>query len=349
MSKLNEQVNEILQDGIANNLIVRVGVGDEILMDVLRTNEDRLLNGQTLFDMASVTKIVSTTMLALIAMDRGLLSPDDPVSRFFAVPKDKSVLTVRHLMTHTIGIGHKSLLPFAGAYSDVQDYILSIPADIPIGSNVRYSCPGYILLGRIVEKVFGVSLDQLTKAYVTAPLGMSSTTFLPDRARDIVNANPTPEACGLVNDYNCRHLGGVCGNAGLYSNLEDMTRFVHAMLRRGAPLFSREVYDAATENLTPGMRESRGLGFLVVDDRYFQTRALFPNGSIGHCGHTGQSVFWNVDSGLYVIVLSDATATVQKKYGAERYELVMRMRADLHAAIREDLSLTHPTLVERSR
>lgn len=347
MSKLNEQVNEILQDGIANNLIVRVGVGDEILMDVLRTNEDRLLNGQTLFDMASVTKIVSTTMLALIAMDRGLLSPDDPVSRFFAVPKDKSALKVRHLMTHTIGIGHKSLLPFAGAYSDVQDYILSIPTDIPIGSDVRYSCPGYILLGRIVEKVLGASLDQLTKAYVTAPLGMSSTTFLPDRSLDIVNANPTADACGLVNDYNCRHLGGVCGNAGLFSNLADMTRFVRAMLHRGEPLFSREVYDAATENLTPGMSESRGLGYLYVDDRYYQTGNLFPYGSVGHCGHTGQSIFWNPDSGLYVIVLSDATATVHAKYGSGNYELTKRMRERIHAAIRSDLLGMRPELVKK--
>ena len=347
MSHLSECINTILQEGTAKNLIVRVGVGDEILMDVRRTVEDRVLTERTLFDMASVTKIVVTTTLALIGMDRGWISPDDPVSRFFAVPKDKKELTVRHLMTHTIGIGHKSMLPFAGAYSDVQNYILSIPSDIPIGSEVRYSCPGYLLLGRILEKCLDTSLDRLTHTYITTPLHMRATGFLPDRRLDIVNANPTDDGRGKVNDYNCRYLGGICGNAGLFSNLADMTRFVRAMLMRGEPLFSREVYDAAAQNLTPGMSESRGLGYLYVDERYYQTGNLFPDGSVGHCGHTGQSVFWNVDSGLYVIVLSDATATVAKKYGSGSYERVKQMRADIHAAIREDLLGERPELVRK--
>ena len=347
MIHLTESINTILQEGTAKNLIVRVGVGDEILMDVRRTNEARVLTEQTLFDMASVTKIVATTSLALIAIDRGLISSDAPVSRFFAVPQEKNELTVRHLMTHTIGIGHKSMLEWKHGYPTIQDYILSIPADIPIGSNVRYSCPGFILLGRILEQVFGDSLDRLTRQYVTSPLRMTSTTFLPDRDLDIVNANPTPDGCGIVNDYNCRHLGGVCGNAGLFSNLADMTRFVRAMLMRGEPLFSREVYDAAAQNLTPGMSESRGLGYLYVDGRYYQTGNLFPDGSVGHCGHTGQSVFWNADSGLYVIVLSDATATVGKKYGSGSYERVKRMRERIHAAIREDLLNTRSGLVRK--
>ena len=347
MSHLSECVNTILQEGTANNLVVRVGVHDEILMDVRQSNESRVLTDQTLFDMASVTKIVATTSLALIAMARGLLSPDDPVSRFFAVPQEKNELTVRHLMTHTIGIGHKSMLPWESGYLSIQDYILSIPADIPIGTDVRYSCPAFIVLGRILEEVLGDSLDRLTRKYVASPLGMDATGFLPDRAKDIVNANPTDEGRGIVNDYNCRYLGGVCGNAGLFSNLADMTRFVGAMLRRGEPLFSSKVYDAAAQNLTPGMSESRGLGYLYVDERYYQTGNLFPDGSVGHCGHTGQSVFWNVDSGLYVIVLSDATATVAKKYGSGSYERVKRMRERIHAAIREDLLGERPYLVRK--
>ena len=176
---------------------------------------------------------------------------------------------------------------------------------------------------------------------------MGSTTFLPDPALDIVNANPTDKGRGKVNDYNCRYLGGVCGNAGLFSNLADMTRFAGAMLRRGEPLFSSKTYRAATENLTPGMSESRGLGYLYVDGRYYQTGNLFPDGSVGHCGHTGQSIFWNHDSGLYVIVLSDATATVLAKYGSGNYELTKRMRERIHAAIREDLLGVRPELVRK--
>ena len=86
------------------------------------------------------------------------------------------------------------------------------------------------------------------------------------------------------------------------------------------------------------MSESRGLGFLYVDQRYAQTGGLFKDGAIGHCGYTGQSVYVDPRSGLYVIALSDATASTERKYGADRYEEVMEMRARLHAAIRLDLA-----------
>lgn len=85
------------------------------------------------------------------------------------------------------------------------------------------------------------------------------------------------------------------------------------------------------------MSESRGLGFLYEDDRYNQTGGLFSQGAIGHCGHTGQSVFVDYRSGLYAIILSDATISTVKKYGNERYYEVMDMRSRLHAAIKQDM------------
>ena len=87
------------------------------------------------------------------------------------------------------------------------------------------------------------------------------------------------------------------------------------------------------------MSAARGLGFLYVDNRYKQTGELFPVGSVGHCGHTGTSVFFNSDSGLYVIILSDATVSVTKKYGKSYYEKVKQMREHLHNAIKKDLNL----------
>jgi CubicO group peptidase (beta-lactamase class C family) len=86
------------------------------------------------------------------------------------------------------------------------------------------------------------------------------------------------------------------------------------------------------------MDEARGLGYLYVGDRYSQTGGLFPTGSIGHCGHTGQSIFVDPKSGLYVIVLSDATVSTIRKYGKENYNEVMQMRHDIHAAIKADLN-----------
>lgn len=336
MKHLESCIQDLFDRRTVGSIAVRVGHGDRVDCEIKRSSDGRVLTEHTMFDMASVTKIVATTPLALIAIDRGILSPSDRVSRFFPVPSEKQALTVQNLLTHTIGIGHKSLLG-GGPYETVQDYILSIPSDIPIGSNVLYSCPGFILLGRILEKLFDSNLSDAFANYVARPLGMKETGFLPERNTDTVNANLEPSELGTVNDYNCRHLGGVCGNAGLFSNLADMTRYVKMLLSHGAPIISAGTFDIATENYTPSADESRGLGFLYVDGRTAQTGGLFPPGSIGHCGHTGQSVFVDIKSGLYVIILSDATVSTVRKYGEENYGEVMQMRHDIHAAVKADL------------
>ena len=228
MRYLENCVEKLFAAKTVENIIVRVGRGEDILYEIKHSAQDRILTERTLFDMASITKIVATTTLTLIAMDRGMLTPDDPVGKFLTVPEDKRGMTVRHLMTHTMGIGHKNLTGCAGGYEAVADYILDIPSDIPIGTDVRYSCPGFILLGRIVEQLFGCRLNEAFDIHIARPLGLASTAFLPDRSLDIVNANRDGSMTGVVNDSNCRYLGGVCGNAGLFSNLADMAVYVTA-------------------------------------------------------------------------------------------------------------------------
>ena len=330
MKHLERIIEEYVQNGLVGNMAVRVGVGGEVLYETFRG----AVNAHTLFDMASVTKIMATTSLALIAIDRGLLSVDGRVSDFY--PTEKT-LTIRNLLTHTVGIGHKKLNREGFTYENIAQKILAIPSDIEIGSGVRYSCPGFILLGKILEKVFGERLDVCFERMVAEPLGLSESSFLPQNRELAVNSNLSEEMRGAVNDYNCRHLGGVAGNAGLFSNILDVTKYVHFLQNQGAPLISEQTFTLAAQNHTAGMKESRGLGFLYVDERYKQTGGLFADGAIGHCGHTGQSVFVDYRTGLYVIILSDATISTVKKYGKEHYDEVMDMRARLHAAIKCDL------------
>ena len=337
MKRLNACIDRLMAEGKVNHIAIRVSRNDTVLADTFRS-VSQPLDEQTLFDMASVSKILATTTISLIAKDRGLLDFEDPVSKFFPCPAEKREMTLRHLLTHTMGIGHKALNLEGNTYDNIAEFILNIPSDVAIGTETVYSCPGFILLGKILENVFGKPLNLLLTELITEPLGMTRTGYLPTETVNIVNSNAWTEQPGIVNDYNCRFLGRVAGNAGVFSCLADMSKFVNMLLNCGAPLFRREIYDLAVQNYTPTMSESRALGFLYADERYAQTGGLFPNGSFGHCGHTGQSVFLDPQTGLSVIILSDMTVSLEKQgNGSYRYEEVMQARHDLHNAIRQDL------------
>ena len=187
-SNLNAVADKYIQEKTVQNLYVRVIKNSKVIADVIRSNE-KAIDENTLFDMASVTKILATTTLALIALDKNLIALDDKVDKFFSCPDDKKNLTIKHLLTHTMGIGYKNLTKNGNTYDNIADYILSIPTDISIGSDVLYSCPAFILLGKIIEKVFTNTLDFLFTQYVTKPLGMSSTVFCPTERKNVINAN----------------------------------------------------------------------------------------------------------------------------------------------------------------
>ena len=264
MKSLNKVLNGLRDVGTVQNIFVRVGSGENIIYDACFGN----VNDETLFDMASVTKIMATTSLALIAMDKGLIRLDTHVNEFF---ETKKPITVKNLLTHTIGIGHKNLCADGNSYPNIAEKILEIPQDSEIGNNVIYSCPGFILLGKILEKAFGDRLDKLFNEYVASTLGLTGTSFLPVKTDNCVNSNPEKEDKGIVNDYNCRFLGGVAGNAGLFSNVNDVTKYVRCLLKRCEPIIRKETFELATTNYTPDMEGSRGLGFVYVDKRYDQT------------------------------------------------------------------------------
>lgn len=325
-----------METGHLNNVAIRIGKNNKVLSEIFVSREKKL-SGTTLFDMASVTKVMVTAILCLIAIDEKRITLEDSVSKFFDADEEKQKITIKNLLTHTMGIGYK-LLHYEGCnYENVQDFVLKIPADVPIGTETLYSCPGYILLGKILEKVFGKRLDILFFEKISKPLGMCLTGFCPTKGHDFVNSNPLPEEAGIVNDYNCRFLGGVAGNAGLFSCMDDVEKYARMLLRFGSPLLYKETFEMATRNYTENMQESRTLGFIYVDEKYAQTGKLFSKGSIGHCGHTGQSLFVDLKKGLYVIILSDASVSVGKKYGGGHYDIVKKMRENIHNAIQSDL------------
>lgn len=336
MYNIKECVSTYMSQGYINNIAIKCGTVENSFELFKSANGE--IDSKTLFDMASVTKIMVTTMLCLIAIGKEILNINDTVSKYFNITEDKSSMTIKNLLTHTMGIGYKLLTDSGHTYENIHDYILNIPSDVPIGTETMYSCPGYILLGKILEKLYGNRLDILFREYIAKPLCMENSGFLPSHDNVFVNSNIPDNGIGRVNDYNCGFLGGVSGNAGLFSCMDDVYKFVKMLLNHGSPLISKETFDLAVKNYTSHMKDSRALGFVYVDEKYKQTGNLFSAGAIGHCGHTGQSVFVDYKSGLYAIILSDATVSVEKKYGFDKYDVVVKMRQDIHNAIKRDLS-----------
>lgn len=326
-------LDKLIVERLAENIVVRVGREKQILYEARRGEADE----HTLFDMASITKIMATTTLALIAFDRGLLSQDSTVREFF--PSCQRKITVEQLLTHTGGVGYGRLRDLCRPGDDVGERIAGMPPLAPAGTQVQYSCLGFILMAKILERVYAKPLDAAFDELVARPLGLTETTFSPAAGNRIVNANQSKNERGIVNDPNARFLNGIAGNAGLFSTLDDLTIYVAWLLRRGAPILREAVFLDAIRCHADDGNEARALGFVYVDKKYPQTAELFPDGSIGHCGHTGQSVFVDPHSGFYVIILSDATRAVTRKFGYDKYDEVMTMRAALHAALKEDLSL----------
>lgn len=135
-------------------------------------------------------------------------------------------------------------------------------------------------------------------------------------------------------------LGKAAGSGGQQSCLHDIERFVDAVINKDKNLYSEKIFDIAEKNYTPDYSGGRGLGYLIVDEKYPQTGKLFPIGSFGHCGHAGQSFFINREKNIYVIILTNATrhANMKNDFKGYNYGDIMKMREDIHNAIFSDLS-----------
>ena len=321
--------------------IIRVfSHGDEGIIASDNANED------TLFDIASCGKILHTTPLILQAAGEGRLTLDSTLAEFFPdAPEEKKPVTVRQLLTHTSGIVRIPLPReiCAQGLEATAAHILSAPLRFAPGTDYIYSCNGMILLGFILEKLYGKTLETLFQERLFKPLGMTRSCFrisLTEENAAICYTRASHEG-SCFDDDNIRALGRVCGSGGSFFTLHDITRYLKAVRSRDEKLYPAAFFTLAEKDYTPSFSEGRGLGYLVVDGRYPQTGNLFPAGSFGHCGHTGQSIFMNREKDLSVVILTNATRFSAMKCGfkSHNYESVMQMRADIHNAILADLGV----------
>ena len=250
----------------------------------------------TIFDVASITKVVATAPSIWILMQRGKISLDEPAKTYLPEIADASI-TVRHLMTHTSGL--PASLDLHGNWTGYDEGIRRALAEKPRnrpGIIFRYSDINYILLGEIVRRVSGEPLEEFARKNIFEPLGMRDTRFWPNGSNRVAPTermyddplDPAPPVLrAVVHDPTARRMGGVAGHAGLFTTAEDLAKFARTVMR--GEFFPRGMTQDATP---PGVAVRRCAGF-DLDSQYSRPRGEhFPIGaSFGHTGWTG-GFFW---------------------------------------------------------
>jgi beta-N-acetylhexosaminidase len=270
----------------------------------------------TLWDLASLTKVVATTPALMLLVERGKVDLDAPAARYlpeFDAPGTVAI-TVRHLLTHTSGL--RGTLPLRDA-SDSAAAFLMVLKTTPIaapGARVVYSDLNAILLGEIVRRVSGAPLDEFVTREVYAPLSLADQMVFRPARRLQRRIAPTGiwrghAIAGVVNDPNAAKLGGVAGHAGAFGTAMGVARFAQFMLREGSPVLQPETVRRFTAIAVPARRgtSARTLGWEALptgEDVSSAGRLLGPR-SYGHTGWTGTSVWIDPDRGLFVLLLTN--------------------------------------------
>ena len=291
--------------------------------------ESEPMTVDTIFDLASLTKVVATTTAAMMLVEEGRVRLRAPVAEYLPgfERHGKERITVGQLLTHVSGLRPDLDLEqeFEGHGTALERTYDERPVAAP-GEQFVYSDLNFMLLGEIVARVSGMPLDLLAAQRIFEPLGMGETMFRPPA--ELAGRIAPTEACvglewpcrgdaagavmlrGAVHDPTARRMGGVAGHAGLFSTAADLARFGEMLLaggtRDGARILAPLTVVRMTSPATPaGMRDVRGLGW-DMDSRYSANRGdLFPVGSFGHTGFTGTSIWLDPASRTFVVFLSN--------------------------------------------
>jgi CubicO group peptidase (beta-lactamase class C family) len=290
--------------------------------------------GETIYDLASLTKVVGTTTALMILFDEGRIELDAPASKYLPAFSGgwKDSVTIRHLLTHRSGLpAGRDLWRVARNPQEARLMVIDAPLTCKPGTCYIYSDLGADILGMVVETVSGKGLDEFLGERVFEPLGMHHTYYRPDdslRTRIAPTEVMPPRGYplqGEVHDENAYALGGVAGHAGLFSTAKDLAVFAQMMLNGGVYDSVRIVSDSTVTLFTRRAAGSRALGWDTADGdggagRYLTERAY------GHTGYTGTSLWIDPDREMFVILLTNRVHAAKARRPAT---VISDVRADL--------------------
>ncbi|HEY3940831.1 MAG TPA: exo-beta-N-acetylmuramidase NamZ domain-containing protein [Bryobacteraceae bacterium] len=303
----------VLLIGHNGKVIFRKAYGSRALLPV---REPMTLD--TIFDAASLTKVVATTPSVMKLFEEGKIRIDDPVTKYLPeFQGGKSDITVRLLMTHFSGMPPDvDLVPKWSGYTTGIEKALSAKPIAPPGARFIYSDINFLLMGEIVRRLSGETLAEFAHHQIFAPLGMNDTGFLPApslipriAATEIDEETGEPFR-GVVHDPTSRYMGGIAGHAGLFTTAADLAKYAEMMLGmgevNGTHIFSAATVKKFTEPASPADQPIlRGLGW-DIDSPFSSNRGeLYPIGSYGHTGFTGTSVWLDPSTDSFIIFLTN--------------------------------------------
>ncbi len=314
----------------------------------------------TIFDIASLTKPMVTALLAVKIIEMGRLQLSDPIAKYlpeFNVP-DKKEITLEQILTHRAGFSADLACAPCGEGKDAcVKFIAQRPLIFAPGTQYLYACQGFFVLGVVVEKIMGKLLDVLAQEYIFVPLRMADTSFCPGPVfKDRIAPTEKVDGVllhGVVHDPAVRALGGVAGNAGVFSTAADLAIFCQMMLNGGIYNGVRILDEATVKQMTSfrevqegtacvkcPFNQARGLGWDINTKQSFARGDLFPVGtSYGHTGFTGVSLWLDPASQTFVIFLSNRlypdgkgdVKEVRSKIATIVAELQMNKEIDFHS------------------
>ena len=322
MKTPNREIDELIQHGIAKKVfpgaVAYIAEGNSIpyceaLGYRMCTPEIKPMRRDTIFDLASLTKPIVTATLIMRLAESGTVALNTPIQNYllgFIHPQ----VTISHLLTHTSGLpAWRATYLESKTKAEVVSYLSQIPLEYPPGTHVVYSCLGYILLGKLIERLTGEPLDTLAQRWIFQPLGMNWTRYNPpstwtDRCAATEDSNSFEKRMvdyqphdwregiivGEVHDENAHFLGGVSGNAGLFSTAADIGKFCQMLINGGDDVLTMESIKRMATVQTTGLNESRGIGWIILED-----------GSLYHTGFTGTSIRINLKRKMFALLLTN--------------------------------------------
>jgi uncharacterized protein YbbC (DUF1343 family)/CubicO group peptidase (beta-lactamase class C family) len=321
LAGLDSIVETAIREGKTPGAVVLIGNRQEIIYSRafgFRSLEPKKvpMSEDTIFDLASLTKVIATTTAVMQLAEKGKLNIDAPVRKYWPAfgENGKTRITLRQLLTHYSGLrAGLSLKPGWSGYEAAMRKIIAEKPSRPPGSGFVYSDINFEALGEVVRRVSGLPLDQYCSRHIFTPLGMKETGFkISGVLRDRIAPTQYRKnrlICGEAHDPECYLMGGVAGHAGLFSSAADLSIFARMLLAGGqyggARILSPHTIEMMTTPQSPGVQNARGLGWDLEAPFASNRDELPPAGAFGHLGYTGTSLWIDPVTGIYAILLTN--------------------------------------------